>query len=213
MVPSFPPDTMYGPAALPPPPPCLRAASKMTTIGWTVKLFARRLRRSREGRDDTYLIGTPTPLRLTGCRRPGGAQQITPPMGDRGSVCRASDRNTTNWGGKYRKGRGVADKNPIPGRVDLGDTIRANQLMIRMIQGYLHAQLEIPDQKGFPRRQSQCHPSHGNFSMGAPVGPKFYKGAAPRRGALRTTRSRAGDRNRVQKVAAAALIGLRLRAG
>ena len=63
--------------------------------------------------------------------------------------------------------------------------------MIRVIHGYLHAQLEIPDEKGFPRRQPQCHPAHGNFSHGLPVGPKFSNGAAPRREAMRTTRARA----------------------
>ena len=57
--------------------------------------------------------------------------------------------------------------------------------MMRVMHGYLHAQLEIPDKKGFPRRQPQCHPAHGNSSHGLPVGPKFSKGAAPRRRALR----------------------------
>ena len=72
--------------------------------------------------------------------------------------------------------------------------------MMGMMGGYLHAQLEIPDKKGFSRRQPQCHPAHGNFSLGVPVAPKFSKGAAPQRGALRATRSRAGDRHRVEKV-------------
>ena len=72
--------------------------------------------------------------------------------------------------------------------------------MMGMMGGYLHAQLEIPDKKGFSRRQPQCHPSHGNFSMDVPEGPKFSKDAAPRREALRATRTRAGDRHRVEKV-------------
>ncbi len=63
--------------------------------------------------------------------------------------------------------------------------------MIRVIHGYLHAQLEIPDKKGFSRREPQCHPTPGNFTHGLPVGPEFSKGAAPRRKALRAARGRA----------------------
>ena len=36
--------------------------------------------------------------------------------------------------------------------------------------------------------------------MGVPVGPKLSKGAAPRREALRATRTRGRDRHRVEKV-------------
>ena len=72
--------------------------------------------------------------------------------------------------------------------------------MMRVMHGYLHAQLEIPDKKGFSRREPQCHPTHGNFTHGLPVGPKFSKGAAPRRKALRAARARVDDRHRVEKV-------------
>ena len=95
---------------------------------------------------------------------------------------------------------------PRQGRTFLGeslnlrDLIRANQLMMRVMHGYLHAQLEIPDKKGFSRRQPQCHPAHGNSSHGLPVDPKFSKGAAPRRKALRAARARVDDRHRVEKV-------------
>ena len=43
--------------------------------------------------------------------------------------------------------------------------------------------------KGFSHRQPQCHPAHGNFTHGLPVGPTFSKGAAPRWEALRATRA------------------------
>ena len=77
--------------------------------------------------------------------------------------------------------------------------LRCNRLIMRIMHGYLHAQLEIPDKKGFSRRQpqcrSQCHPAHGNFSMGVPVGPKSSKDAAPWREALRAPRARARGRS------------------
>ena len=65
---------------------------------------------------------------------------------------------------------------------------------------YMHSSRFLT-KKVFPVDNPSATPlAHGNFTHGLPVGPKFSKGAAPRRKALRAARARVDDRHGVENV-------------